>query len=68
MKIQFARENILSSYVVDGDMMVVKCGKYIKYGTISDAKWNGDKGKSIDFEIVRIHLDDEVMIEKIWST
>lgn len=39
-KIQFTRENILSSQIFDGDMMVVKCGNYIKFGEILKSKWD----------------------------
>ena len=56
-------QNTVFSQIFDNDLLVVQCGRYIKYAKINEELWAKDK--DLTFETANIEFDNDVLIEKI---
>jgi hypothetical protein len=55
------------SEIYDSDLLVVQCGRYIKYGYFDDEIWDNDDVE-MEFNYANTNFDKDILIEKIWGT
>lgn len=52
----------------DKDLLIVSCGRFIKYILINNTMFDGDKLSENVFIDANINFDSSVEISKIWTT
>lgn len=62
------RDNIYSASIYNHDLLLIQCGRFIKYTTVNETMFNDDKDSANVFRDAAINFDKSVEISKIWTT
>lgn len=65
--LELRRHHIVYS-IIFGDLIIVQCGRFIKYSKLDDSMFNDDIDSENHFVDLNIDFDKDVEIAKIWST
>ena len=65
--LELRRHHIVSSQIF-GDLIIVQCGRFIKYSKLDESMFNDDIDSENNFIDLNLDFDKNVEIAKIWST
>ena len=65
--LELRRHHIVSSQIF-GDLIIVQCGRFIKYSKLDESMFNDDIDSENHFIDLNLDFDKNVEIAKIWST
>ena len=68
LNIEYKKQNVVSVNIIDSDMLVVNCGRFIQYGLLDDSMFNDDENSVNQFHFIDIDFGKDIEITKIWST
>ena len=66
--IEYKKQNVVSVEIIDNDLLVVNCGRFIQFGMLDESMFNDDENSENQFVYVNIDFGKDIEILKIWST